>query len=137
MKILLIAIASLFAILFLINKIAQRTNLSNGNSAKNSNLETESSEACCGVHEICETDLSRKMRAEIIYYEDEDLDAYKNYNENAYNDKQIDEFREVLYSLKSDEIEDWLQSLKLRKIRLPSIIKSELLFMLANKFPKA
>ncbi|RUT79212.1 phospholipase [Ancylomarina longa] len=87
---------------------------------------------CCGAHEICEVDLLNKMSEEIIYYEDEDLDAYKNFEENDYNDEQIDEFRDVLYSLKEKEIEGWIRSLELRKIEMPSVIKSELVFMLVK-----
>ncbi|MRT94080.1 hypothetical protein [Ancylomarina sp. 16SWW S1-10-2] len=89
-------------------------------------------EECCGAHEVCETDLLIKMSEEIIYYEDEDLDAYKNFEENDYNDDQIDEFREVLYSLKEKEIEPWIRSLELRSIILPSTIKSEVVFMLVK-----
>lgn len=92
----------------------------------------EPAEECCGAHEICETDLLLKMSEEIIYYEDEELDVYKNFEEDDFNDDQIDEFREVLYSLKENEIEGWLRSLELRKIVLPSIIKSELVFMLVK-----
>ncbi len=94
---------------------------------------TEPMEECCGAHEICETDLLKKMSQEIVYFEDEELDNYKNFEEDDYNDEQIDEFREVLYSLKPNEIEDWVRSLDLREIEMPSIIKSELVFMMVNK----
>lgn len=93
---------------------------------------SEPLEECCGAHEICETDLLNKMSEEIIYYEDEDLDTYRNFEENDYDDDQIDEFREVLYSLKEKEIEPWLKSLELRHIILPSTIKSEVVFMLVK-----
>ncbi len=94
---------------------------------------TEPMEECCGAHEICEADLLKKMSQEIVYFEDEELDKYKNYEDDDYNDEQIDEFREVLYSLKPNEIEDWVRSLDLREIEMPSIIKSELVFMMVNK----
>lgn len=101
---------------------------------KNGEEETASEplEECCGAHEVCETDLLNKMSEEIIYYEDEELDAYRNFEENDFNDDQIDEFREILYSLKEKEIEPWLKSLELRHIILPSIIKSEVVFMLVK-----
>jgi len=103
-------------------------------SKKGEEQETPSEplEECCGAHEVCETDLLNKMSEEIIYYEDEELDTYRNYEENDYNDDQIDEFREVLYSLKEKEIEAWLKSLELRRIILPSTIKSEVVFMLVK-----
>ena len=93
---------------------------------------SEPLEECCGAHEVCETDLLNKMSEEIIYYEDEELDVYRNLEENDYNDDQIDEFREVLYSLKDQEIEPWLKSLELRHLILPSTIKSEVVFMLVK-----
>lgn len=103
-------------------------------SKKGEEQETPSEplEECCGAHEVCETDILNKMSEEIIYYEDEELDVYRNYEECDYNDDHIDEFREVLYSLKEKEIEPWLRSLELRHIVLPSTIKSEVVFMLVK-----
>lgn len=131
MEVLLLSLLAIAGIAFLTTWLGQVFK-----SKKAENVEeevaSEPMEECCGAHEICETDLLNKLSEEIIYYEDEDLDAYKNYEENDYTDEQIDEFREVLYSLKEKEIEGWLKSLQLRKIELPSIIKSELVFMLVR-----
>lgn len=131
MEVLLIAIVGVAGIAFLTTYFGNRWKLK-----KNENGEDEASaeplEECCGAHEVCETDLINKMSEEIFYYEDEELDAYKNFEENDFNDDHIDEFREVLYSLKENEMEGWLRSLELRKIELPSIIKSEVVFMLVK-----
>ncbi|PKQ62282.1 hypothetical protein BZG02_13285 [Labilibaculum filiforme] len=131
MEVLLIALVGIACIAFLTTYIGQRWRSKKGGDVV---IETpvEPVEECCGAHEICETDLINKMSEEIIYYEDEELDAYKNFEENDFNDDQIDEFREVLYSLKENEMEGWLRSLELRKIELPSIIKSEVVFMLVR-----
>lgn len=131
MEVLLIAIVAIAGVAFLTTYIGQRWKSSKGGEEE-VELASEPMEECCGAHEVCETDLINKMSEEIIYYEDEELDAYKNFEENEYNDDQIDEFREVLYSLKETEMEAWLRSLELRKIELPSIIKSELVFMLVR-----
>ena len=131
MKVLLISLVVIAVIAFLSTWIGQKLRARKGEIEEEPEA-TEPMEECCGAHEICETDLLNKMSEEIIYYEDEDLDAYKNYEENDYNDDQIDEFREVLYSLREKEIEGWLRSLDLRKIELPSVIKSELVFMLVK-----
>jgi hypothetical protein len=131
MKILLISLLAIAIVAFVVTWLGQKFKLNKeeeGTKAKAS----EPVEECCGAHEICETDLLNKMSEEIVYFEDEELDAYKNYEENDYNDDQIDEFREVLYSLQQKEIELWLHSLELRKIELPSIIKSEVVFMLVK-----
>lgn len=130
MKVLLIVLVAVAGIAFLITYIGQLWRSKRG--IEDVEESAEPLEECCGAHEVCETDLINKMSEEIIYYEDEELDEYKNFEENDYNDDQIDEFREVLYSLKEKEMEGWLRSLELRSIELPSVIKSELVFMLVK-----
>jgi len=80
---------------------------------------------CCGAHEVCEFDQIKADETIIEYYDDEELDEYKNKSENDYTSNQIDQFREVLYTLKSEEIRYWLLSIERRKIILPSILMSE------------
>lgn len=131
MEVLLIMLVVFAAIAFLTTYFGQFWK-SKGEGQEKIETPTEPMEECCGAHEVCETDLINKLSEEIIYYDDEELDAYRNYEENDYNDDQIDEFREVLYSLKEKELEGWIRSLELRKIEMPSIIKSELVFMLVK-----
>lgn len=88
-------------------------------------------EECCGAHEICEVDL-KKLSEEIIYYQDEELDQFRNIEENQYTDEAIEQFREVLYTLQKNEINDWLHSLELRKIALPEILKPEVVMLLVD-----
>jgi hypothetical protein len=87
---------------------------------------------CCGAHEICEFDELKMDDTKIIYYDDEELDAYKNIPENEYTDKHIDEFREVLYTLKNEEIRYWLLSIERRKISLPSLLQEEARMLIAE-----
>jgi hypothetical protein len=131
MEVLLISLVVIAGIAFFTTWIGQKWRARKGGEESEATEDAaEPAEECCGAHEICETDLLNKMSEEIIYYEDEELDEYKNFEENDYNDDQIDEFREVLYSLKEKEIEGWIRSLELRKIEMPSVIKSELVFMM-------
>lgn len=132
MEILIIGMVALAVVAILV------TYLGKSRSAVESEEETPSEDSepaaeCCGAHEVCEADLLAKMSTEIVYYEDQELDVFKNYEDEDYDDDQIDEFREVLYSLKEKEIDGWLHSLELRGITLPSVIKSELVFMLVQK----
>ena len=87
---------------------------------------------CCGVHENCEFEQMLKRVDEIIYFEDEDLDRYKGFLANDYNTSQIEEFRDVLYTLDSKEIRQWLLSIERRKIQLPTILRQEALNLLTN-----
>ncbi|WP_321376267.1 hypothetical protein [uncultured Draconibacterium sp.] len=87
---------------------------------------------CCGAHEICEFDQIKADESIIEYYDDEELDEYKNIDENAYSNNQIEEFREVLYTLKTEEIRYWLLSIERRHIQLPAILKSEARMLMAE-----
>ncbi|WP_372776672.1 hypothetical protein [Mangrovibacterium sp.] len=120
--------------------VALVTWLSNKLSAKkqaDSNPEPESDEFeiptdCCGAHEICEFDAMRMNPDEIMYFEDEDLDRYKGVAAERYNDNQIEEFRDVLYTLKGDEIRMWLLSIERRQLQLPAILRQEALMLIAD-----
>lgn len=85
---------------------------------------------CCGAHEICELDL-RKLNKDVVYFEDEELDSYRNRQSTDYNEEEIDEFRDILYTLKSEEIREWINSLEIREINLPEPLKQETLSLLS------
>lgn len=94
--------------------------------------ELEASE-CCGTHEVCEKQLMiRALKEKIEYFNDEELDDYRGTAADAYDDTQIDEFRDVLYTMQTNEIEDWLKSLELRGIELPIMLKEEACQLIAE-----
>jgi len=80
---------------------------------------------CCGAHEICEFDASQFDEEQIIYFDDEELDVLRNVREDQLSAQQIDDIREVLYTLKTNEIGKWLTSLARRHIHLPTILQKE------------
>lgn len=80
---------------------------------------------CCGAHEVCEFDASAFDEEQIEYFEDEELDMLRNVREDELSAQQIDDLREVLYTLKTKEINRWLTSLTRRHIHLPSILLQE------------
>lgn len=107
----------------------------NHNRKKNTPLVEEPSTPasdCCGAHEICEFDAMKVNTEHVEYYDDEELDRYKNINDNDYSENQIEEFRDVLYTLKTDEIKFWLLSIERRSINLPSILLSEARMLIAE-----
>jgi hypothetical protein len=87
---------------------------------------------CCGAHEVCELDRIKMNPDAIEYFDDEELDEYKNIDENSYSDAQIDKFREVLYSMQPKEIPFWLVSLSKRHINLPPILQEEARHLILN-----
>ena len=81
---------------------------------------------CCGKHLVCE----KNTDPETLYFDDEELDAYKGKQPEEYTEKEIEEFRNVLYTMKSDEVDLWVQCLQQRGIELPAEIKEEVLLIL-------
>lgn len=87
---------------------------------------------CCGAHEVCDFERIQADENIVEYYDDEELDEYKNINENSYSSVQIDQFRDVLYTLRTHEIRYWLLSIERRKINLPSVLVSEARMLIAE-----
>ena len=90
-------------------------------------------DGCCGAHEVCESETLLSNTDKIIYYEDEELDNYAGKSKNSFTDDQTEEFRDVLYSLKEEEVSAWLKSLRLRNITIPDIIKEEALMIVSER----
>ena len=85
---------------------------------------------CCGRHEICERNyLSTDLQPKIEYYDDEELDNYRYIAPDKHSESAINEFREVLYSMREQEVAHWLHSLQLRNIYLPDQLKTEALLI--------
>jgi len=89
---------------------------------------------CCGAHEICEFVESDFKEETIIYFDDEELDQLRNVRESDLTADQIDELREVLYTLKPEEINKWLISIGRRHIHFPAILQQEARQLIAEKF---
>ncbi len=85
----------------------------------------------CGINCFCDDEgLQRQMSEEIVYFEDEELDAFRGVAADAYNQEQTDMFAEVLTTLRPQEVADWLHSLQLRGIALPNSLKDEAIMMM-------
>lgn len=88
---------------------------------------------CCGAHDVCVKDSLLSASDEIVYFNDEELDGYRGRQANSYTDKEIDEFREVLFTMHEGEVAGWLKSLRLRSILPPDIVREEALMIVAEK----
>ena len=91
------------------------------------NLNTQ----CCGMHEVCEKESLRAAQEDIEYYEDEELDRFR--GRTAYSEEEVEEFREVLYTMRTDEVPGCLHSLELRRIDLPNELKDEVLLIVGDQ----
>ena len=86
---------------------------------------------CSGIDESCEqTCVMVAATKGIEYFDDEELDRFKGKDSNEYTDEEADEFSEVLYTLRPEEVKGWNRSLILRGINVPNQIKDELITMI-------
>lgn len=83
---------------------------------------------CCGAHEICEKDsLIAAFEEKPEYFDDEELDRYAHRNSDNYANNEVDEFRDVFYSVLDEEKPRWVRSLQMREISIPDQLKDEVL----------
>ena len=87
---------------------------------------------CCGQHEICERE-NIPAKTQIEYYDDEELDQYSGFDPDRYDEKAVEAFSEVLYTMQAHEMSGWLYSLYLRNIRLPDQLKDEALLLIEEQ----
>ena len=89
---------------------------------------------CCGQHEVCERDsLLAAVSKKIEYYDDEDLDRYIGTAPDCYTAEQEDEFRDVFYTMREEDVAGWVRSLQLRGIALPDGVKDEVLLVVGER----
>ena len=89
---------------------------------------------CCGQHATCERDsLLAAVSKEIIYYDDEELDAFKGRESDEYTDEEAESFANVFYDLKEVEVAGWVRSLQLRGVEIPDQIKDEVLLIVRER----
>lgn len=104
-------------------------------SSTERNKVSHSAEDCaeggCGMRAVC----AGKVERLVEYFEDEELDRFKERAADGYSADEIAEFREVLVTLRGDEVAPWLNSLCARNINLPLPLRQEAI-ALVNKNKK-
>ena len=95
--------------------------------------EYERPDGCCGAHEVCENESLLATNAKIVYFDDEELDAFKDREPESYTDEEISQFDEVFMTLRENELVDWLKSLQLRHVPLPECIKEQALMIISER----
>lgn len=85
---------------------------------------------CCTTNEVCPSELLLKAACnDNAYYDDEELDQFKDRNADDYSPDEMELFRDVLYTLKPHELLPWRQALKKRGIVLPTPLHDEFLML--------
>lgn len=120
--ILLIVLVSVFDKRRTSKKLSEKIN----DTETDESFHESSSSLCCGKHAVCEKGrLTEAMMNKANYFDDEDLDRFKGRNSSDYVDSEIEEFRYVLYTMEQKEVSEWLESLQVREIELPNVLKDE------------
>lgn len=89
---------------------------------------------CCGQHEVCEKDsLLAAISKNVEYYNDEELDRFRGRQGDEYSEEECDEFRDILYTMRDDEVAGWVRSLQLRYVNLPDEIKDEVFLIIGER----
>lgn len=91
-----------------------------------------SDEECCGLHLVCEKDSLSPMSDEVVYYDDEELDRFIGRSPESYTPEETEEFRDVLMTLRPEDVAGWARSVTIRRLELPAEVRDELL-MLVNE----
>lgn len=118
---------------FVRNKMLQRK-IENGEITELPSIKQVEDMECCGQHETCEKDsLLAAVSKEIEYYNDEELDRFRGRDSNDYSSEEIEEFRDVLYTMKEVEVAGWIRSLQLRAVELPVDLKDEVFIIVGER----
>lgn len=109
------------------------TKISHGEIAEMPTVQQVQAMECCGQHEVCEKDsLLAAVSKQIEYYNDEELDRFRGTASDEYNPNAVEEFREILYTMREDEVAGWVCSLQLRAINLPDELKDEVFMIIGE-----
>ena len=97
-------------------------------------LEGVSCNTCNGDNSKCEQEcMMEAATKEIEYYDDEELDLFRGRPSDEYTDEEVEQFADVLYTMKPEEVSGWNRSLILRGINLPDQLKDEVVGFLSEE----
>ena len=137
MTALLLALLGLFVFALIVGLIRIRwynKKIEKGEIEEMPGVEKPRPDGCCGQHEICEKEsLLAAVSKDVEYYEDEHLDAYRGRPSDCYSDDEVEEFQEVLFTMRNDEVAGWIRSLQLRGINLPDDLKDDVIMIVDER----
>ena len=111
-----------------------RWNKSQGNNAEQTEQHPQpevTAGECCGKHVVCEKQkLAEARMRSAQYFDDEELDRFRGRSSNGYNDSEVEEFRYIMYTMRQDEVREWMECLQARQIELPDELKEECFSMM-------
>ena len=128
------------AIVWLIDRLFYHKKVSDNNDEEGDDGEDSTKrQGCvdesCGLRDLCPSEqlLKGACKQEITYYDDEELDDFKGRIESGYTAEEEELWRDVLYTLKPDDLLGWGQSIKHRGLVMPTAIREEFLQLAAEQ----
>lgn len=94
-------------------------------------------DGCCGAHLVCERETLLQTNAEIVYYDDEELDSLAGIAPEEYTPEQHDAIADVFHTLQEKDVPGWCRSLQLRHIDLPLDLREEALLIVRERRSKS
>lgn len=92
-------------------------------------------EQCGTCADLCAA--SKVIKAEMApaakRFSNDGLDSYAGVKADEYKDSEVADFSNVLESLKSDEVAQWVESLRRRNIEIPSALRDEVMMLLGGE----
>lgn len=128
--ILFIALGILITILYEVRERQRQKKALAGETTPETNAPDD---GCCGEHLVCERETLLQTNAEIIYYDDEELDALAGIDPEQYTPEQVAAIQHVFATLQERDVPGWCRSMQLRNIALPLDIREEALFIVRER----
>ena len=129
MTILLLSLVALCIVSLLagwLRNCLNRRRLARGEISEMPTIQHVRPDGCCGKAAVCEKEsLLAAAGRDIEYYDDEELDAFKGRAADSYTPAEVEQFEEVLTTMRPDDVPGWVRSLQLRGIELPAPVKEE------------
>jgi len=85
-------------------------------------------DASCALRSVCPSEqllAGQCSNDATAYYEDEELDNYAGRGADSYTPDELEQWRDVLYTLRPDDLIGWGQSIQRRGIVMPADIRDE------------
>ena len=94
-------------------------------------VEKATCSTCNGENQKCEQECMMEAATKPVeYFDDEELDTFRGRPSDQYTDSEVEQFADVLYTLRPDDVAGWSRSLVLRGINLPDPLKDELIMLI-------
>lgn len=131
--ILFVCLGIVILVVFEVRARKQKASDAEESALQTSSEPEDADDGCCGSHLVCERETLLQSNAEIVYYDDEELDALAGIAPETYTEAQYQMIREVFNTMQAKDVPGWVRSIQLRNIQLPLDIREEALLIVIER----